>query len=104
MKTIKAYEYKDLSEEVKQKVREKEINAEVDFQLSILATDVFRDNKKYWEEVGCTKSYGESTPWFVPAVYYKKHKEAIDENVEKQVNHMIYNENGAIIGNIDEAI
>ena len=100
MKSVKLYEFGDLSPDVKEKVKEKELNNEVEFQIQHLTEDLEGDlitEKEYYEALGCNKSYAESTAWFVPACYYKHNKEVVDENVNKQVEIGLYTENGMFV-------
>ena len=102
MQKIEVYEYKDLSEDIKDKVREREINDKVEFELEMLGNEL--DGKKiteaeYYEALGCSKSYAESTAWFVPACYYEKHKEDIDKTIAEDLKDMLFTELGDFIQN-----
>ena len=103
---IQALEFSELSPRVQKKVRERELEHEVEYQLEFLDQRLQAKEitiVEYWAEVGCSQHYGESTPWFVPSVYYENHVEVIEENVNMQVEAMLYNENGTVIGNKDDA-
>ena len=74
MKKVSLFEFKDLSKELQEKVRNTFLNDEVEFQLQQCLPE------KIWDEdypddafrkmMGCTKSYAETTCWFVPQCYY----------------------------------
>jgi hypothetical protein len=100
MKSVELYEFGDLSPEIKEKVKVKELNNEVEFQLEQLSTQLEDDlitEKEFYKAIGCTKYYAESTAWFVPSCYYEHHKEMVDENVNKQVEVGLYTENGMFV-------
>jgi len=88
MKTVQVYEFKDLSEKIQEKVKNKWIEEEIESQLDWLSNEL--EEKDFWEEVGCSKHYGESTPWFVPSVYYEHHKESIDETVNGMLEEAVF--------------
>jgi len=100
MKTIKAYEFKDLSKSVKGIVRDDEREKTIEFQLVILEND-FSDNriteKKYYEKLGCDKNYAETTGWFVPSCYYDKNKNEVEKIVKERLNDMLFSVGGNFI-------
>lgn len=105
MITVEAYEFKDLSPEVQEKVRDRITNELVEIQLGLLWNDVAAGNtteEEAWEVIGCSKSYGESTPWFTPACYYENNQEFVDEEVDRYLNRWLFNEFGEWFANKEE--
>lgn len=100
MKMIQAYEFKDLSKEAQEKVREKVLNDEVNFQLDALSNQLEEGlitEEEYYQIMGCSKSYAESTAWFIPSCYYDKHKKEVDEQVNKYLKEALFNSWGTVI-------
>lgn len=100
MKTIQAYEYKDLSDEMKQEVRERLIQDKVEFQLEQLWRDVengITTEDDAYKIIGCSKYYAESTAWFVPSVYYENHKDEVENNIDESLKLMTFNAFGKSI-------
>lgn len=100
MKTIEAYEFKDLDKQCRERVREKMINDEVEFQIQGLDKQ-FNDDliteKDFYRVLGCSKEYAESTAWFVPSCYYQKNKKEVDEQVDKTLKEALFNSWGVVI-------
>ena len=97
MKRVNVCEFKDLSEDIQKKVLEQFINEEIEMQLDFLNNDLTIgtiSEEKYWQIIGCTKYYGESTSWFVPAVYYENHKEQVDKDIQKRCKYSLFDRNG----------
>ena len=103
MKTIKGYEYKDLSPLVRKKGRERTINEEVEFELDNLGDDLENGDiskEEYYSTIGCTEYYAETTPWFVPAVYYNQNKKKVDKEVRKLLKRRLFTQEGRFIQTI----
>ena len=82
MKEIKIYEFKDLSIDMQESVIEKATNDHVLNCINFLEIDLETkaiSEKEFYNRLGCSKFYAESTGWFVPHCYYEKHKKAIDK-------------------------
>jgi len=97
MKTITVKEFKDLTPAQQEKARGDCINNNVEFYLECLVSELEREEiteKEYWENIGCSKYYGESTPWFVGSVYYEHNKELVDYAVEAELKEAVYNSFG----------
>ena len=100
MKTIKAYEFQDLDPEIQVKVKSRTLNEVIEAELDLLQAELDEgtiSEKKYYKIVGCSKFYADSTPWFVPAVYYENHKKAIDKAVSEKVKDWLFNSSGTFI-------
>ena len=100
MKTITVREFKELTDVEKEKLRNKYVISEVEFILDMLGqnrSDESITEEEYWKEIGCSKSYGESTSWFVPAVYYEKHKEDVDKAVNQLLSEAVFDRCGDLI-------
>jgi tRNA A22 N-methylase len=94
------YEFKDLSPEIQIKVKEKFINEEIETSLEQLNWELSEDRiteEGYYEILGCSNSYAETTSWFVPACYYEKHKEEIDKEVKENLEKSLFTHNGVFI-------
>ncbi len=109
MQTVKAYEFKDLAPEVAEKVRDEYINFQVEADLQFLFNDL--ESERITEEecyrvIGCSKSYADSTAWFVPSCYYEHNKEEVDEAVAEMLDVVLFNERGTVIGNkeVEDAV
>jgi hypothetical protein len=100
MKTINVREFKDLTPAQQEKARDACVNSEVEFHLDMLNSDLEKgeiNEDEFWKEIGCSKSYGESTCWFVPSVYYEHHKELVDEAIKADLEAAVFNESGTRI-------
>jgi hypothetical protein len=100
MKTITVREFKDLSPEEQADARNKCVTSNVEFYLEDLNRQLEREEiteEEYWTQIGCSKSYGESTPWFVTSVYYEHNKELVDHAVEAELKEAAYNSFGSQI-------
>jgi len=103
MKTIKVYEFKDLSKEIQKEIIEKDTNEVVEMGLSILnntLSDEKISEEDYYNELGCDKNYAETTSWFIPSCYYDKHKEEVDLIVKESVKKGLYTKQGKYIEEI----
>lgn len=98
MKIVKLYEFKDLTKEVQEKVRCQEVDELVRFSLEMLSQDDITE-EQYYKAIGCSKSYAESTSWFIPQCYYDNHKKEVDEEVEEIINKGLYTEYGLFVMN-----
>ena len=97
MKTIAVKEFKDLTPQQQEKARDACINSNVEFNLDCLVSELERNEiteEEYWTQIGCSKHYGESTPWFVGSVYYEHNKELVDSAVEAELKEAVYNSFG----------
>lgn len=100
MKTIKALEYKDLTKELQEKKFEEVLKVQIEFEISALDQDLNNGEiteKEFYNLLGCSKSYAESTAWFIPACYYEKNKKRLNKEVKKALNESLFNDWGVII-------
>jgi len=100
MKEITAYEYEDLDPETQKEIFEKWINEAVLCELNMWEESIINGSiteKEFYDEVGCSKDYALSTPWFVPTVYYENHREEIDETVRKDLKNALFTKDGRFI-------
>ena len=100
MKTIKVKEFKDLSIKQKEETTSKATGECIEFKLSLLENMSVNEgmtDKDFYKELGCSKSYAESTGWFIPSCYYDKHKAEIDKEVIKWLNKQIFTTHGEVI-------
>ena len=105
MITVEAYEFNDLSAEVQDKVLNRETNELVEFKLHLLWNQVSAGDmteEEAWETIGCSKSYGDSTPWFVLGVYYDTNKEFVDSKVRDYLDGQLFNKYGEWFANKEE--
>jgi hypothetical protein len=97
MKTITVKEFKDLTPEQQEKAKDACINENVEFYLDCLSSELEREKiteEEFCTSIGCSKHYGESTPWFVGSVYYEHNKELVDNAVEAELKEAVYNSFG----------
>lgn len=88
MQTVQLLEFEDLEEDMQEKLIEQESNMLVEMSLDCLTQDLDEGHlteEEYYEEIGCSKNYAETTAWFVPSVYYDNHKEEIDKRAEESL-------------------
>ncbi len=86
MKTVKAYEFKDLEKNIQNEIISRFTNIEVEAMLDFLSLELEKGNiteEEFYKTIGCSKYYAETTSWFVPAVYYEHHTEEVDKAVEE---------------------
>ena len=99
MKNIKVYEFCDLDKNTQDIIIERATNELVELEIEMLFNDDTLSEIELYNIIGCSKYYAESTRWFVPSVYYQKHKKEIDKKVLKAVNNHLYTANGRYIQN-----
>lgn len=104
MKTIKAYHFKDLSKTIGKegqfKVWEKEVDARVEFELEMLSHELEEEmitEEQFYDALGCSKHYAESTGWFVPACYYEKERSVINRIIKEELQEAIFDSTGRIV-------
>lgn len=100
MKIINAYEYADLTKEVQEKVFAKTLNEEIEINIQHLHEQLNKGlitEEEYYSTLGCSKSYAESTSWFVPSCYYQQNEVHLEEAVKDIVESNLYTEDGRFI-------
>ena len=100
MQVITVYEFKDLSKQVKKSVYNKVLNDIINNQLEVLNNELMNNRiteSEYYNILGCTKYYAESTSWFIPSCYYEKNKSDINRQVRNDLKESLFNENGRFI-------
>ena len=100
MRTIKVYEFKDLAKNIQEEVFNKAINGQVEFEIEMLGNDLEKKRiteKEYYDILGCSKSYAETTSWFIPNCYYEKSKKRIDEVIGEMLENEVFTERGKFI-------
>lgn len=93
MKQVNLREWDDLAGDEKGRELMAEIDRQVMFQLDCLEDDLRREKiteAEFYEEIGCSKYYAESTSWFVPSVYYENHKASVDAMAADNVRECLY--------------
>ena len=97
MKKVEVREWDDLTKEEQEKALALEVEFLVERDLDMLGhlLEVGEiTDKDYYEELGCSKFYAESTSWFIPACYYEKNKEEIDLEAQANVKRYFYDKSG----------
>ena len=97
MKTVTVREFKDLTPEQQEEARNACVSENVEFYMECLNSELNRGEiteEEYWTSIGCSKHYGESTPWFVGSVYYEHNKESVDTVVEAELKEAVFNSFG----------
>ena len=100
MKKVKVYEFKDLTKDTQEKTRIRELNATIELNIEVLNLQLekkFITENEYFIQLGCTKSYAESTSWFISSCYYEKHKKLFDTQLDLFLKKQIYDKYGYII-------
>ena len=100
MKKIEVFEFQDLPALIQEKVKNRYIQDEIQFQLDCLSFEFGKGvitEDDFWDIIGCSKYYGENTSWFVPSVYYETNKKEIDDQVNDQVKNSIFDKIGTTI-------
>ena len=103
MKKVSVWEFKDLSKKNQAVTRDVFTNDRIEIELQFLWDDYEQDRiteDTYYSRLGCTKSYAESTSWFVPSCYYEKNKEDIDAMVEDELKDALFDKHGNDFGTI----
>ena len=100
MKQVTVKEWADLTPAQQETARGKEIDAYVEFSLGCLNQDLdsgMIDEEAFYQELGCSKYYAESTSWFVPSCYYEKHREEVEEQVRGTLEAGVYSNSGRML-------
>ena len=100
MKKIEVYEFQDLPVLIQEKVKNQYIQDEIEFHLDCLSFELEKEvitEDEYWDIIGCSKNYGESTPWFLPSVYYEKNQKEVDDQVKDYLKDNIFDKFGTTI-------
>lgn len=100
MINIRAYEFKDLSDDTKKEVFDKWLNEDIEFELSCLENDLQAERiteKEFYNQLGCDKNYAESTGWFVPSCYYDKHKDRLERVARTELKKAVFTSTGSFI-------
>lgn len=101
MKTVTAYEFKDLDPEIAETVREEFLNERVEAEIQVLYEDLdggLITEQDVYDTIGCSKYYAESTPWFVSSSFYEHNQEMVDADLEDTLTSALFTENGTFIG------
>jgi len=101
MKKIMVYEFNDLDKLVRERVINKLTDEQTKDGLAGLETEL--DNgliteEGYYNALGCSQFYAESTPAFVPSCFYEKNKKDIDTAVLTLAKSALYTSRGHTIG------
>ncbi len=100
MKTVKVFEFKDLDMDIKKAVQLEEINATVDIDLDFLARDLGSKRiteREYYDILGCTKYFAESTGRVVPESYYNNNKHDVLSRSIVPLKTYVFDKNGKIL-------
>lgn len=100
MKTIQVYEFQDLSKDIQSIVYNRTLEEVIDYNLEVLNTQLASHvitEEEYFNILGCKKYYAESTSWFIPSCYYKKHEKEVNLFVKKELADSLYTNTGKFI-------
>jgi len=103
MKNVKAFYFEDLEKEVQEKTKTRVLQDIVMAEIDSLENAVVKglmSEKEYYANLGCSKSYAETTGWFIPSCYYEAHQESVDKEVEEITKAGLYNSSGTWFKNI----
>lgn len=93
MKNVQVYEFKDLEQDTREKIKEKLTESIIECELDSLWNSHEQGlltEEQVYKEIGCTKYYAESTGWFVPSVYYNNYKDHIDLEVQEIIDSAVF--------------
>ena len=93
--TMNLYEFDDLSDEIKAKVRRRITEEVIEGRLCDLQIDLDNgdiDEDDYYCRLNCSKEYAETTSWFVPAAFYEEenNKFLVDEEVDEILKDALF--------------
>ena len=104
MKTIKVYEFKDLSIDIQKEIIEKYTIICIESDIECLEMGLANKDmteKQFYNQLGCSKNYAETTGWFVPHCYYEKCKKSIDIEAKMIAKSGLYTKDGNYIQSIN---
>ena len=97
MKEVNAREFKDLTKDQQLSQWRSSIDSQVEIELlhlSFMLDHGEITELKYFDNIGCSKHYAETTSWFIPSVYYDNHKKMIHMVVKETLNMNLYDDAG----------
>ncbi len=100
MREVNLREYEDLPPKTQERIENELKDKFVKRELRQLSKQLERGEiteEQYYEQIGCSQYYAETTSWFVPAKYYDKHKDSIDAKVEARLQTVLFDENDNIV-------
>lgn len=100
MKKINAYEFKELSKGTQIVVWRNMIELQIEIELDCLAVDLEEGRiteKEFYEILGCSKYYADTTSWFVPSCYYENNKKEINITVKNCLAKSLFTVAGRFI-------
>lgn len=100
MKTIQVFEFKDLTKNIQKIIYNQKINEIVDCHIEVLNMEFQAERiteTEYYNYIGCSKHYAESTSWFIPSCYYEKNKQSINKSAKEDLQNTLFTENGQFI-------
>lgn len=100
MRKVELREWDDLDEEEQRESRVKMIDSLCQCEIDALfmsVDDGDMTEEEAYAEIGCSKFYAESTPWFVSSCYYDSHRAQIDARADELLREKVYDFNGHYI-------
>lgn len=97
MKNVELREWKDLTKKERQEAFNQEVNALVELEIYFLDQDLQKGQiteDEYFDSLGCSANYAETTGWFVPSCYYEKHKKDIDTQAQDNLETAVFDKDG----------
>jgi hypothetical protein len=101
MKTITAYEFKDLKKEIQKAVYFHFVNDIVEAEIEFLTADLNNgiiEEADFYNRMGCSKYYAESTPWFLPACFYQHNTSWVNTTAKESLAEALFDVYGKVIG------
>ena len=97
MKKIYAKELKDFPKEKQLEIWEAWVDDRVQLEIHFLGESLSSGDiteEMFYDILGCSKEYAESTAWFVPSCYYEKHKKDIHMMVKEDLHDAVFDDYG----------
>ena len=104
MKTIEVYEFKDLDKKIALEVWKRSVDESIELAINDLTAAYEEEHiteEEYFENLGCSKHYAETTSWFVPSCYYDRHRSEILREVRSELEDELFTSWGMFIQHKD---
>jgi len=105
MQTIKVYEFKDLDKKTALTVWKRSVDEAIDLAIdwwTVSYEEKHITEEEYFEGLGCSKHYAETTAWFVPSCYFDKHRSEILREVRSELQDELFTSWGTFIQHKEE--
>ena len=100
MKKVYAKEFKDFPKEKQKEIWEAWVEDRVQLEVHFLDESLSSGDiteEMFYDILGCSKEYAESTAWFVPSCYYEKNKKDVHILVKEDLKTSLFDDRGQAI-------